>query len=203
MQKNAFIKKHGISGAMPQDPSSKVIMANSFAEAIDEFLSENFKGSLRVTNNVNSGEWISVTPEYSALLFKTILCYVYGRAFLSITISTEPEGLLILIESEDDLPLSETEFRQIIKTARNAKMNIDLTKRKILLTLKYSSGNHYRVYAVSFADGKRRMLSKLGEIFFCGPTLTETGKQQESESPTQDPLGTTRQRMNVPKVNKK
>ena len=172
MQKQEYIEYHGFSDSLPRDPSGRILPIIAFAESIEEFLTDHFSGSVRVNNLVRVDKLISVTPEYAAFFFKTLLCYIYGRVFLNITISADHCGLVIEIESDDDLPLTDLEFRQIIKTARNAKMHILLTKRKISLTLKYAQSKRHRVYALS--EGKLRMLAKLGEIFFCGEPIIKS-----------------------------
>lgn len=167
MQKQEFIEQHGISDALPRDPSGRILPIAAFAEAIEEFLTEHFKGSVKVVNLARGEDLISVTPEYAAFFFKTLLCHIYGRVFLHITIMADSCGLVIEIKSDGNLPLTDVEFREIIKTARNAKMNITPTRERISLTLNYAQARRHRVYAIS--DGKLRMLARLGEIFFCGP----------------------------------
>ena len=180
MQQTDYVKIHNILDAKPTDPSSKVLIAESFAAAIDEFLSENFNGSLKVTNNAKTTELILVTPDYAAYLLKSLLCFIYGRTFLTFEIRAEESGLVIDISAEDDLPLADAQLRQIIKIARNAQMDINISHRKITLTIKYTEGTKFRVYAIAFADGKHRMLFALNEIFFCGKRYTTVEKNENS-----------------------
>ena len=51
-------------------------------------------------------------------------------------------------------------------------MEIYPENRKIKLTLSFARAASHRVYAVSVGDGRRIMLGKLGEIFYCGTTRT-------------------------------
>ena len=172
MQKHEYIEHHRLSNVTPHDPSGKILPVRAFTESIEEFLNEHFKGSLKVTNKAHKEEFISLSPEYAALFFKTLLCYIYGRVFLNITISAEPQGIILDIEANDDLPLTDIEKRQLIKIARNAKIDIMITKSAINLSLKYAQSKRYRVYAIS--DGKHRMLAKLGEIFFGGEPIMKS-----------------------------
>ena len=163
MQKHEYIEHHRLSNVTPHDPSGKILPVRAFTESIEEFLNEHFKGSLKVTNKAHKEEFISLSPEYAALFFKTLLCYIYGRVFLNITISAEPQGIILDIEANDDLPLTDIEKRQLIKIARKSAIN---------LSLKYAQSKRYRVYAIS--DGKHRMLAKLGEIFFGGEQIIKS-----------------------------
>lgn len=207
MQQYEFIKSHSISDALPQDPSEKIITADSFACALSDFLNEHFTGSLKVTNRATSGEWIATSTEYAALFFKSLLCYVYGREFLNISIQSEQGSLIINIQCDNDLPLTETEFRRLIKTARNAKMDICLTKKSISLSLCYTEGARYQVYAISFADGRHRTLSDFSEIFFSGAPITSCNDDNNDASynyaDTKNLLGSEAQKMHIQKCNNK
>ena len=203
MQKQEFIESHKISDALPRDPSSKVVLATSFAESIDLFLDEYFRGSIVVENRTSSADWIAVTPEYAAHFFKTLLCYVYGRSLIKIVFSTTANNLVIDIESEVGFSLSDIEIRQLIKIARNAKMEISIEEKSMFLTLKYVNGTRQRVYALSFAEGKHNMLLKLGEIFFGGAPIAknENNIAKNKDVDTSNPLGTAAQRMKIQKRN--
>lgn len=172
MTNREFVDQYNLSGALPVDPSSRVIPASSYAEALAEFLGEHFRGLIRVEKRLDTAESVLISPEYAAFFFKTLLTYIYGRVFLTLRISSEIDRLVTLIESEEDLPLSDKEMRFLIKTARNAGMDIMPAEKSIKLTLRYSDAAIRRVYAVSPADGRVRMLSKLSEIFFCGAKYT-------------------------------
>lgn len=200
MQKQEYISSHGFSDALPQDPSGQILPAVAFAEAIEEFLCDHFRGSVAVKSNFTSTSLVYITPEYAALFFKMLLCYVYGRVFLSINIDDTPNGLVIEVASDSDIPLSDEEFREIIRVARNARMQIGLTRQKITLTLQHTVGKRHRVYAIS--DAKMRVLSKLGEIFFCGPAYNEDTDNARiaQEANAKNPLGTAAQRMKLQKA---
>ena len=74
----------------------------------------------------------------------------------------------------EDIPLTDTELRFLIKTARNAGMDIYPYKDRIELYIPFSKAALLRIYAISVGDGKRIMLNKLNEIFFCGAPITIT-----------------------------
>ena len=168
MIKEEFIQKYELSDAVPIDPTARTVPAEAFAEALTEFINDRFRGIARVSTDIISAEAVLISAEYAAHFFKMLLTYIYGRIFIDIDVSCNREGLTILISSENDLPITDTELRFLIKTARNAGMEIYPDGKKIKLSLKFSRAATYRVYAVSVSDGRRVMLAKLNEIFFCG-----------------------------------
>ena len=121
---------------------------------------------------VISAEAVLVSAEYAAYFFKMLLTYVYGRVFLNIDVSSDRRGLVMLITTDEDMPLTDPELRFLIKTARSAGMEIYPEKRRIKLTLSFAKAASLRVYAVSVSDGKRVILAKLNEIFYCGTVRT-------------------------------
>lgn len=174
MIKNEFISKYELSDAVPMDPTARTVPAEAFAAALEEFMNDRFRGIARVNTDIISAEAVLVSAEYAAHFFKMLLTYIYGRVFLNIHLSCDPQGLIMLITAEEDMPLTDSELRFLIKTARNAGMEIYPDSRRIKLTLKFSRAALHRVYAVSVSDGKRVMLGKLNEIFFCGSPCTVT-----------------------------
>ena len=115
--------------------------------------------------NISSNA-ILVSAEYAAYFFKMLLTYIYGRTFLNIDISCDKQNLILMVSADDKLPLTESEMRFLIKTARNAGMEIYPVENEIKLTISFSKAAPYRVYAISVGDGKRVMLSKFNEMFF-------------------------------------
>lgn len=174
MAKNVFIEKYQLSDAVPMDPTTKAIPTEAFAEAIDEFISDHFRGIARVNTDRMLANPLLISTEYTAYFFKMLLTYVYGRVFIDIDLKCDENGLNIFISSNEELPLTEKELRFLIKTARNAGMEIYPSKSRIDLNVPFSKAAFLRVYAISVGNGKRIMLSKLNEIFFCGSPITLT-----------------------------
>lgn len=165
--KNKFISQYELSEAMPMDPTTRTVPAEAFALAVEEFMEDRFRGIMRVriTSNISSNA-ILVSAEYAAYFFKMLLTYIYGRTFLNIDISCDKQNLILMVSADDKLPLTESEMRFLIKTARNAGMEIYPVENEIKLTISFSKAAPYRVYAISVGDGKRVMLSKFNEMFF-------------------------------------
>ena len=136
--------------------------------ALEEFMNDRFRGIIRVSIDTISAEAIMVSAEYTAYFFKMLLTYIYGRTFLNMDIKSEDKALIMTITTDEDLPLTDSERRFLIKTARNAGMEIYPSERKIKLLLRFSKAAYRRVYAVSVFDGRRVILAKLNEIFYCG-----------------------------------
>ena len=174
MVKINFLEKYQLSDAVPMDPTAKTVPAEAFAEALEEFINDRFRGIARVNTVEISTEPVLISAEYAAHFFKMLFTYVYGRVFLHIDLKCDKNGLNIFVRADENLPLTDTELRFLIKTARNAGMDIYPDGSMIELNLPFSKAAFLRVYAISVGDGKRIMLNKLNEIFFCGSPITIT-----------------------------
>lgn len=173
MNKSEYINIHRISNAAPLDPSRKAMPAEAFASAIEEFLEGKFWGSIKVGRSVISAQPIMICAEYAAYFFKMLLTNVYGRCLLTLKIESDNKGLSMSISAEDKFQLSETEIRDLIRIARNAGFEILVDENLIYLKARFTAtATIRRVYAVSIADGKRIMLSKLIEIFYQGELMS-------------------------------
>ena len=151
---------------MPVDPSSKSIRTVAFAEAISEFINDNFRGVAEVETNTTSMQSVMICAEYTAFYFKSLLSFLHGRVYLKIRIYDDNGTLRIQITSDEDMPLTFDESNYLIKMARNAGMNIHPEASEIRLSLRYSDAACHGVYAISVADGKRILIGKFCEIFF-------------------------------------
>lgn len=174
MTKNEYIIQYGIKDALPIDPSKKALPAEGFAMALEDFLSERFRGAVTVDREVVSAREILISAEYVAYFFKILLTDVYARQLLRINIGSDESSLIIDITTDVPLCLSDREMREIIRLARNGGFEIYPEECRIRLTAGLSPAMIRRVYAVSVVDSRRVMLSKLGEIFFCGELLYDT-----------------------------
>ena len=172
MKRNEFISEYQLSDSLPIDPTLRTIPAEAFAYAIKEFMYERFRGIARVNLDTISCEPILISAEYISYFFRTLLTYVYGRVFIDIDVSSDGQYLTMIIGSEEALPITDSELRFLVKTARNAGMEFYLHGNKIKLKAAFSKATIKRVYAISVLDGKRIMLSKLCEMFYCGSPCT-------------------------------
>lgn len=168
MDKKAFIEQYNIRDAMPIDPSLRVLPAEGFAQAIEEFINDRFKGVVRASSTVSYLGGVLVSAEYVALFFKLLFSEIYGRQLLEVNITGDSEALTILIKSDSALPIADETMRKLIRVARNGGMQIFPDEDSIRLCLLYSDAAIRQVYAVSVKDGKRIMLARLSEIFFSG-----------------------------------
>ena len=166
MNKQEFIKLYKLSDAVPIDPSGKTIKGAALAEAISEFINDNFKGVARVDADVKSTGSVMICAEYTAFYFKTLLSFLHGRVYMNMQILEDDHSLQIIISTDEDMPLTFEERRYLIKLARNAGMEIYPEGKEIKLSLLYSDAARHGVYAISVADGKRVLLGKFYEIFF-------------------------------------
>ena len=112
-----------------------------------------------------------VCTEYVAYFFKTLLSEIYGRCFLNIAMSSSPTHLSIDVEADGALPLDDRQIRNLIRLARNARMNITVDESAIRLRLKFADDVRMRIYAISVNDGRRIMLGKLVELFYSGEVI--------------------------------
>ena len=179
MNKLDFINLYKISDATPLDPTRKSIPSEAFSTAIEQFLDERFVGAIRVRTGIISAQPIMICAEYIAYFFKVLLSDIYGRVFLNTRIDTDEQGLKITISADEDLPLTDSEMRNLIRLARNAGFEIKPDKKSIYLSTNFSVAATRRVYAVSIMDGRRIMLGKLVEIFCHGELMSAEPKARE------------------------
>lgn len=177
MLKGDFESRYELSDAVPMDPTARTVPAEAFASALEEFMYDRFRGISRVRMTAISADAILVSAEYAAYFFKMLLKYIYGRVFINIDISSNNKGLVILISSDTELPLTDSEKRFLIKTARNAGMEIYPTDSGFKLTRAFSDAAIHHVYAISVFDGKKVILGKLCEIFYCGAVNVNSEKK--------------------------
>ncbi len=175
MNKQEFYNKYKLGDSPVIDPKCKLLFASALSESLVEFLNDRFRGAIEVSSAVKTNKHILISPEYMAMFFRRLLTDIYGRTFLRVLIESDQKSLIIKITSDSPLPLTYEEMNLLIKTARNAGMEIYPTDDEIILVTAFSDSSRHYVYAVS-ADSKRRMLSKLNEIFFCGPPMEQTKK---------------------------
>ncbi len=180
MDKKEFVKEYSIKDAMPLDPALSVIPSEGYAQAISDFINERFPGVAKARTTAISYGGVLVSAEYTAYFFKMLLAEIYGRTFLDINIASEGDKLIIYINYEGELPLADKQMRNLIRTARNAGMRINLYQGQIKLSLSFTEAAIRRVYAISVNDGRRIMLSKFGELFYCGEDYNT-----EEKAPTQ------------------
>lgn len=171
MTKKEFIIQHEIADAMPVDPSRKTLPAESLSLGIMEFMEHKFSGAIRVGCDDVSAQSVSVCAEYLAFFFKTLLTDIYGRAFLTMDISSDEKGLNMMIRSDAPLPLTDSEMRELIRLARNSGLEILPDTDTIKLTVGFSPVVYRRVYATNIKDGRRIMIGKLIEIFCHGELM--------------------------------
>lgn len=177
MKRAEFKERYKIEDAMPLEPGSRSMHASSFSEAIEEFINNNFRGVAEVTTAVKTNESVMVCKDYMAFYFKTLLSYIHGRVFLNILIESEEKRLVMRIDADEPLPLTYEEMNDVIRAARNARMQVYLSDNGMMLTLDYSAAARHRVYALSMRDGKGALLSAFGEIFFCPAPLPKPTKR--------------------------
>lgn len=172
MERNNFIKQYQLSDALPTNPFLRSIPAEGFATAVEEFINDRFLGIARVELSDVSAQSVLICAEYYAYFMKILLTFVYGRAFLTFNISSDKDNLIIEITSDREIPLTSSERASVIKAARNSGMEIYPDSNRITLVAPFKSSSYHKVYAISVFDGKRQMLAKLTEIFYCGSPIT-------------------------------
>lgn len=174
MNKEDFIYQHGIKNALPIDPSKRALPAEGFAIALTDFLSERFRGAARIECDSVSAGAILISAEYAAYFFKILLTDLYARQMLTVKISSDEKNLIIYVGADEPLLLTEGEWRDLIRLARNSGFEIYPEELGFRLTAGLSPAMIHRVYAVSVVDARRVILGKLSEIFFCGEPLEDT-----------------------------
>ena len=170
MDKRSFCEEYKLADTVVIDPKRELLFATAVTNALSGFLNDNFKGAVEVNSTLMTNQCVHICPEYLAMMFKHLLMDIYGRTFLRVKIDTDNKHMLIHISGDTELPLSESERRQMIKTARNAGLDVFEQDGEILLTAGFSEPTVHYIYAVA-SDATRHMLAKLGEIFFSGAPI--------------------------------
>ena len=173
MTKQDFIDQYEIKDALPVDPSRRVIPADALYSALCDFLEERFRGAVYAKKEPATAQSVLICAEYLAFFFKTLITDVYGRVMLNIRAESDNNFLYLVIDADNELPLTESELRSLVRLARNAGMEIQPDKCSLRLSVEFSPAAVHRVYAITIADGRRIMLGKLNEIFYCGEPLSE------------------------------
>lgn len=166
MNQKEFIEKYSIGDCLPSDPTSKLICGRGFAEAISEFVDERFRAVAEVNVSVESEESVLVSLEYSALFFKKLFTFVFGRVYLRIDIREQDNKIALSISSDEPIPLSKKDMDTLTKAARSAGMTVLSVDGEILASLDFVDMKQFSVYAASYTDGKVLMLRNLDKIFF-------------------------------------
>ena len=170
MDKRSFCEEYKLADTVVINPKCELLFATSVANALGDFLNDNFKGAIEVHSSLMTNQCVLVCPEYLAMMFKNLLIDIYGRAYLRVKIDTDDKNMLIHISGDTELPLTESERRQMIRTARNAGLDVFEQDDEILMTATFSEPTVHYIYAVC-ADAFRHLLSKFGEIFFSGAPI--------------------------------
>ena len=171
MEKIDFINLYKISNFKPLEPTRKAIPSEAFSSAVEQFLDERFVGAISVRTGVISAQPIMICADYAAYFFKMLLTYVYGRVYLNTRIDTDEKGIKITVSADDEIPLTDSELRELIRLARNSGFEIRPDSKSISLTAEFTSNITRKVYAVSILDGRKVMLGKFVEIFCHGELM--------------------------------
>lgn len=172
MTKQEFCKKYKIAYNEIVNPQKELLYSHSVAEGIKEFLNDSFRGAVEVCSTVSPEKTVALSTEYTATFLKRLVVDVFGRVIIKIAIDSDEENMMLHISSDEPIPLCEEELHQLIKIARNAGFEFYLTEDGMLLTVKFAEDSVYYIYAIS-SQSKRRMRSKLFEMFFGGPLIGE------------------------------
>ncbi len=167
MNEKEFIDKYSIGNTPPSDPSRTLMNSLAFAFSVRELVSDGFRGIAEVNASVESNNGILLSTDYTALFFRMLFTYIFGRVYLKIDISEREGAIVIDISADEPLPLDRHEMNMLIKTARNAGMIVENIDGRITTSLEFSNSEEYSVYAGDFFSGKRVMHAALCKIIFC------------------------------------
>ena len=108
---------------------------------------------------------IMLSEDYLALLLKSLLRSVFGKAFLTIEIKSSADKLFISARTNKAIHIPEFEINKLIRIARNAGMEVEENPESFSANMNFVSEKEYSVYAVNFSRDKKIITSKLFEIF--------------------------------------
>ena len=147
------------------DPTRKLYQASAVAEALKEFVENQFPACADVNVQLEQDGAIMLCADYLALLFKSLLRSVFGNAFLTIDISSDAERLLLSISTDKPTPIPDSEINKLIRIARNTGLEVDEDPSRFTAHVKFISKKEYSVYAINFSRDKKIITSKLCEVF--------------------------------------
>ena len=107
-----------------------------------------------------------INPEYFAIFLRQTFALICQKTFLHIKITENEDALVMTFRPEKEISVPTENFADTVRTARNARMEIQLSEKSIVATINFIDLKHYRVYANDLMSGKRIIMSRINEIFF-------------------------------------
>ena len=154
-----------ISDILPADPTYIPAGTRELIFATKDYLDDRFRGIMSV-NIINiEDKFLMVCPDYFAYFFKTLLSYIYGRAFLKIEFSVNKDKIEIKADWEENFELSDSQTRNLIRIARNAGFEIYPEKNRIKLSAVCTESIVTQIYAISSDKGYAAIWTSICTIF--------------------------------------
>ena len=145
---------------------SYVVPAKSVADAIEELVDSSFAAAVEVETELYSDKSVVISPEYLAIFLRQMFTLICPKAFLHIKISENDDGLVLTFWPKSEITVPTENFADAVRTARNARMEIQLSKKAIVATVNFVKTKHYHVYANDLISGKQLIMARINEIFF-------------------------------------
>ena len=111
----------------------KELYTHTVVLALEEFLSENFRGLIKVKYDKIENTIIKISAEYLAYLIKLLLRQADGRAFITVYASMTQGGLELSFEADEELHFTEREQTSLISAAQSAGFYLSPSRRGFIL----------------------------------------------------------------------
>jgi hypothetical protein len=100
----------------------KELYTHTVVLALEEFLSENFRGLIKVKYDKIENTIIKISAEYLAYLIKLLLRQADGRAFITVYASMTQGGLELSFEACSEAPMHRDPWKSDIEVSINGKL---------------------------------------------------------------------------------
>ena len=151
--------------AFSGDPTKRIFRASSVCDAIEEFVDGAFRGCAEVNVGRECDGMVLLSTDCLAIFLKSLFKTVFGRAFLTINLKILDDRLTFNVATDKSVTVSADDVNRLIRMARNAGITVDSTEDGFNAYLSFLPEREYSVYAITAADGKRFIISKLREVF--------------------------------------
>ncbi len=152
-----------LSQKKPGIPSSECVYAFDVANALKDFLYDNFRGLASLEIDSTDSTVVKISTEYLAYAVKLLLKYVDGRSFVSIKASVSSSALDLRFDLDSSLSFAEKEQSSILSAVSNAGFEFCATSYGFSLRAKAAEK---QAAAYVYANGPGAIKKALFKMFF-------------------------------------
>ena len=145
-----------ITWGEPEDFTKKKISFRVFYSGVRDFLMENFRGAVNLEENITSSEYLLISPDGVAFLFKCILNAVYGDTVVNINIASAGKTFTITFDWKKLRPLTESEIITLTRISKLSGFSVEIKdsdeKIEVLLSTEAKIYDYLSIYAPTLVN---------------------------------------------------